>query len=120
MNKTTQTRILKAAAICGIKARPAKTWSGSNYVARVYNKIGDTIGFRPHHDIGHAMEMLSILGGTLIISNNESKCWVYLEKDYPSNILDGAVVGSWLSKPKNKNKNICNAILNCILTKAGK
>lgn len=120
MNKTTQARIIKASAICGIRAVPKKTWSGSLYVARFYNKAGDTIGFDPSANLGHAVEMLSILGGTLTISNDESKCWVCLEKDYPENHSNACVYGSWASKPKNKTKNICNAILNCILTKAKK
>ena len=118
MNKQTQHRVLKAAAICGIKASPKKTWSGSRYVGRIYNNAGDTTVFDPSSDLGHAVEMLSILGGTLIISNQKSMCWVYLEKDYPENHLKECVTGSWKSKPKNKTKNICNAVINCILTKA--
>jgi len=118
MNKKTQLRILNAAKICGIKAIARKTWSGSLCVGKVYNKIGDTVWFDPSNDLGHAVELLSAKGGTLIISNEQSKCWVYLEKDYPNKHIKNCVTGSWLSKPKNKTKNICNAILNCILTKS--
>lgn len=118
MNKQTQYRILKAAKICGLEVKACRTWSGKLYVGRVYNKLGDTIGFDPSQNLGHAVEMLSILGGTLIISNEKSMCWVYLEKDYPENHLKECVTGCWKSKPKNKTKNICNAVLNCVLTKA--
>jgi len=118
MNMNTQSRILKACKICGLNVRPAKSWSGDRYVALIYNKAGDSTSFNPSQDIGHAMQLLLAVGGTLIVSNKESKCWVYLEKDYPEKHLKNCVSGSWLSNPKSKSKNICNAIINCILTKA--
>jgi len=109
MNKVTQSRIIKAANFCGLKVRPAKTLSGDLYVGLIYNRIGDSTYFDPSRRIGDAMEMLLIIGGSLQINNEKSSC-VVCDRDH-----EIVVSGSWLSVPKNKNKNICNAILNFIL-----
>jgi hypothetical protein len=111
MNKATQSRIIKAANLCGLKVRPAKSLSGDLYVGLIYNKVGDSTYFDPSSRIGDAVEMLLITGGTLKIDNEKSIC-VICDKEQVV-----VVSGSWVTAPKNKNKNICNAILNFILSK---
>ena len=110
-----QYRIIKAAKKCGLNVVPRRTYDGKPFVGLIYNKFGDSYAFNPLVDVGHAVYMLSILGGSLSIANKESKCIVYLESD-PESVVEGR----WVTKPKNKDKNICNAIINCILTKGKK
>ena len=115
MNIDTQRRILKACKICGLKASPARSlMTGNRYVSLTNNDNAfDTISFHPNNDLGHAMELLTAIGGTIEINNSESKCYVRLE-----NCFNEWVIGSWASEPNNKTKNICNAILDWILTKS--
>lgn len=110
MNKSTQSQIIKAAKICGLNAVPRKSYTGISYVGVVYNNAGDSYVFDPSTDIGQAVYMLSILGGSLSINNKESRCTVYLELN-PESLVEV----SWVTKPKNKDKRICSAVIKCIL-----
>ena len=112
MNMKDQIRVLKAAKKCDLRVYQSRTTNGSRCVRLLYNKFGDSILFDPLLDIGQAMDMLIHLGGTLVINNKEKSCAAYITTEKNSK---ASVVGSWRSNGKNKKKNICNAIINCIL-----
>ena len=107
-----QIRVLKAAKKCNLKAYQSKTMSGERCVKLTYNKFGDSFLFNPLEDIGQAMNMLIKLDGSLIINKDDSNCVIYIKQRGGSEV---SAIGIWKSNNKNKIKNICNAIVNCIL-----
>jgi len=120
MKKSYIDRIIKASEICGFKVVKSRNLCGEVYTSLVYSNAGLTRPFNPQEKIGDAMSLLISMGGTVIVNNKKSECFCYLESDYPENLVKGSVRGSWKSKPENREKNICNAILNLVLTKGKK
>lgn len=61
MNLVQKKGMMKVLAHLGIKARLLKSFSGEQYVAVAYNKLGDTQPFNPYTNLGDSMRVAMLM-----------------------------------------------------------